>query len=402
MIYLILVLGLFVLTYIYDYKGRDSGRLMWIIIIALVFIMIAGFRYRLGTDSIRYERYFVEGPDLTTISSKHFMNTRFSPLYILLAVSVRTITDQFVVFQLIHATIVNCVVFYFLYKNTRKIFFAATLYFFTLYFSLNMEVLRESLAVAVFLLAWPFFKDGKWLKWYILSVIGFLCHTSAVFMFILPVIVLPGIKSLFVFGKRTVFICIGIFVLALFIRTRFFDYIQAVAVFENVAERAKVYSTNDLASSSLNPFGIVGNAVRFVAYPLIALYFLSLKDQSSFQRNERFVSLTIMSSYIGVVAMVIAIFYRYNNYFLFFPIVVLSDFLFTNLKVNARKIRLNFLTWVILFIPIFVLDVHFGVMGSANKSGTLKGYMNYYPYASRFDMEKDEDREKLFKYRHAY
>lgn len=402
MIYLLLVIGLFVLTYFYDYKGKEQGRVLWFCIALLAFIMIAGLRYRLGTDSIRYERYFERCPDLMNLSPNNFANTRFSPLYILLESIIKTFTDQFIVFQVVHATIVNFVLFFFIYKNTSKIFFAITLYFFTLYFSLNMEVLRESLAVVVFLLAWPSFRDGKWLSWYALSLVGFLFHTSAFFMFLLPLIVVPGIRSIFVFGKRTILVCIVIFAILFVIRDRFFHYVQAAAMLENVAERATVYTKSELATSSMNIFGIIGNTLRFVIYPFVAIYFLKNTHNPRFAPNSRFMSFILMSAYVGIAAMIIPIFYRYNNYFLFFPIIALSEFIFSSFTLDMKRVRLNYLTWVILFIPIFVLDVHFGVMGNANKSGTLKGYMNYYPYASRIDMEKDKDREKLFKYRHAY
>lgn len=402
MVYFLLIIGLLILTYSYDYRGKTQGKLFWLLVCLLAFILIAGLRYRLGTDSIRYERYFINGPKLETLGARHFINTRFSPLYILLSAGVRTVTSQFLVFQIVHAIIVNCVIFYFLYLNTKKIFFALILYFLLLYFTLNMEVLREALAVCVFLLAWPSFRDGKWVKWYLLSVIGFLCHTSAVFMFILPIIVLPGIKSLFIYGNRTWIICGIILLVVMFIKEKFFVYIQALAVMENVSERAQVYSKTDLASSNLNIFGYVVAVIRFVIYPLLALYFLNKKSDDKFWENSRLVNFILVSVYIGIVMTGIPIFYRYNNYFLFFPIIVYSEIIFSNLEVNSGRIRLKFVTWILIFIPFFYSHIQPVYFKGVNSTESLKGYMNYYPYASRFDMEKDENREKLFRYRKAY
>ena len=402
MIYAIVIIGLLILTYRYDYRKEESGRLMWYMVALLVFILIAGLRYRLGTDSVRYERFFIHGKTLATMEMDDFSSTRFSPLYVLMNVTVRTFTDQFVAFQIVHAIIVNSVIFYFIYKNTRNIFFGILIYGFFLYTALNMEALREAFAVVVFLLAWPSFREGKWLMWYLLSFIAFLCHTSAVFMFILPVIVLPGIRELFVIGRRTVVICILLCAVSFVIRAKFFNYIEQIAMLEEVAERAHVYSKNALSSSGLNLVGIILYFFRLVLYPVLALYILCNKENPSLNKNSRFVEMTMMSVYVGIVSIAITIIYRFNNYFFFFIIVTLADLIYTNFTINFKKYSFRYLTWIFIFVPFFYLQVFVIYMGNVNRTGTLKTYMNYYPYNSRLDMNKDEDREKVFRFNHSY
>lgn len=402
MLYLSVVVCLLVLAYFYDYRREERGRMVWFFIMLLAFILIAGLRYRLGTDSIRYERYFMYGPTLAELKQSDFFSTRFSPLYILFSASIRSVTDQFVVFQLVHAVIVNSVIFYFIYKNTRNIFFGLLIYGFFLYTSLNMEAIREAFAVCAFLLAWPFFRDGKWLWWYVMSFIGFMCHTSAVFMFILPIIAVPGIKQIFTVGKRTVPICILLCAIAFVIRIKFFSYVAQLAMLENVAERAAVYSKSDLASSSLNISGIILYYFRLVLYPVVALFILCDKENARFKSDSRFVEMVLMSVYIGIMSIAIPIFYRFNNYFFFFVIIALCDVVFTKFYLNFKRFKFRYLTWLIIFIPFFYLQVWVIYLGNVNRTGTLKTYMNYYPYASRIEMEKDPNREKVFSFNHAH
>lgn len=402
MLYLSIVIILLVLTYFYDYRRIERGRMVWFFVMLVIFILVAGLRYRLGTDSIRYERYFVYGPTLAELRQSDFISTRFSPLYIIFSASLRSITDQFVVFQIFHAIIVNSVIFYFIFKNTRKIFFGLLIYGFFLYTSLNMEAIREAFAVCAFLLAWPFFKNGKWLLWYGMSFIAFMFHTSAVFMFLLPIIVVPGVKQLFVVGKRTVPICLLLCAVAFVIRIKFFNYVAQLAFLENVAERATVYSKTDLASSSLNISGIILYYFRLVLYPVVALFILCDKENARFKSDSRFVEMVLMSVYIGIMSIAIPIFYRFNNYFFFFVIIALCDIVFSNFNLNFKRYKLRYLTWLIIFIPFFYLQVWVIYLGNVNRTGTLKTYMNYYPYASRIEMEKDADREKVFTFNHAH
>ncbi len=407
MLYLIIFILLLVLSYRYDYCGKEKGRTVWIWVVLLLFILIAGLRYRIGTDSIRYETYFTRNcPVIEDLAMHDFQKTRFAPLYIILNSIVRTFTDDFMVFQFIHATIVCSVMVWFLVHNTRNVFFAFAVFSLFLYLLLLTEVLRESLAVSVFLLAWPFFKEGKWLKWYAMSVIGVLCHTSAVVMVVLPLICLPGLRSIFIFGKRTGLICILILLLAIGVQIMFFRYIQLLAISENVSERAEVYSKSHYGTQGLNPMGMLGQTIRYVIYPLCALYFLyknktynKIVGTGGF---DKLVAFSLMSVYVAIFSMMVPIISRYMNYFFPFTIIVLSDFIYCRLPVLSREIRFKFIYWILFFLPMFAMQLQLGYLGAVNPSKTLKAYMPYYPYSSRIEMSKDTDREKWYRYQHAW
>lgn len=408
MLYIMIFLLLLLLTYRYDYCNSIKGRTLWTVIVWLILILVAGLRYRIGTDSIRYEVYFVRDyPPIYDLESSDFENSRFSPFYIILNSIVKTFTSDFMVFQFVHATIVCTTIVLFFKKNPRHFFLAMTLFCVFLYLTLLTEVLRESLAVCVFLWSWTYFKNRNWILWYAMSFIAVMFHTSAVMMFVLPLICVPGIRQLFIFGKRTIVVCVVVGIIGVAVQMMFFKYVQAIAITENLAERAEVYSKSELGVSNLNVNGIFGQIVRYIAYPVIALYYIhkahrqlnNSKESGSFDNIEAF---TLMCVYIAIMSMSISIIERYTNYFMPFAILTISKFAFSDVVILSKPVRFKFIYWLMFFLPMMFAHVHITYMHSANTSGTLKAYMPYYPYSSRIEMSKDMNREKCYRYLRAW
>lgn len=405
MIYLIIILILIALTYVYDYKGITRGRILWILIILLTFIGVAGLRYRIGIDSIRYERFFEEIPDIMGLTGKDFEKSRFAPLYIVFCSLIKSFTDKFYVFQIIHAIIINSIIFYFFYKNTKHFFLAIIFYFLILYFDFNTEILRESLAVCVFLLASPSFYRRKWILWYSFSVIAFLFHVSGGIMFLLPLCLLPGIRSFFVIGKRTVLLCVGLFILSIIIQKIFFKYIEAFAVFESLADRASTYSKSDTGSGlTLNIKGYLSYIIM-IAYPLFAIWAINKRKNKDVIQEEKNIDaafFAIMGIYITGMTIGIFILGRFNNYFQPFIFIEMAEFFFGYIPVMKKKVKLNFIYWIILLLPYLGLRVYGNFYHKVNTSGSLKKYMVIYPYTSILDPEKDKNREKVFQFYGAH
>ena len=401
MIYLVIFLALLILVYRYDYCGHVKGRTFWFMVMLLALITVAGLRYRIGIDSIRYEEYYKNLHTLGELNADDFLNTRFAPLYIILSSACRTVTSDFTLVQFAVSAIVNCTVFWFFKSNTRHVFFAISLYYIFLYLNLNTEVLREALAVSAFLISWPFFRKGQWLWYYVMAIVAFFCHVSALMMFVLPVFWLPGMRWLFTFGKRTIVICIILAGLSFYVRFFLFDFVQAIAFTENMAERAEVYSKSDLSSNSLNVFGVLSNVIRYFIYPFFALYFLVgwKKRKLSHTISEKQQVMTLCAIYVAVLTIGIAIFTRYSNYFLFFVFLLLADWLFSDFKAkDGRKIKLKPFYWMLIFVPLISMQIYAAYFAKVNKSGSLKIYMMYYPYYHRLDPKEDPSRENIIRY----
>lgn len=411
MIYIIVFILMLAGVYAFDIRGyrKMYSVSFWLFFAALV--IIAGLRYRIGTDSIIYEAEYEDFPRLWELGKYKFDSIRYEPGFILFASLPRSISSDFTLLQFFHAIIINLVVFWFILKNTRNRFLCLTLYYLILYFNLNTQVLRESLAVAIFLLSWPFFRDGKWIQYYLLIILAFFFHSSALLLFVLPVFLLPGIRELFVLGKRTVIIALGILVVGYYIQQRFSEVFSLMAVTERMMDKVNNYVGTEYSSGKLSIVGISINLMQNAVYPLVAIYFIaknkkSINKEQSYSKKkklkrirqfDRWETMVVVGVYFLVFSIPMFIFGRYFNYFGMFCVTTVASWAFTKLRIRGKTYRLKLVYWAIIFLPYFVLNIN-AYNSNANRNGTLKTYMIYYPYYTRLDPKMDPDRENIYRY----
>lgn len=392
------------LAAVYAYDMRNYKHMEWVSYWSffIILVFIAGLRYRIGTDSIVYENEYEQMPTLWELARFKFSSTRYEPGFLLFASIPRTISSDFTLLQFFQATVVNLVVFWFIKKNTPHKFLAVAFYFIILYLNLCTQVMREALAVCMFLLAWPSFRDGKWWKYYIFAVLAFCFHTSAILLLILPLLCLPGIREGFVIGKRTIIICIVLFFLGLFIQARFSTFFSALAVTDRLMDRVNEYKDTYFAEGNLAITGIIVVLAQCCLYPLLAIYFLygRKKNRKKAERNkgdERFEMIVLLGVYAMVLSLTMSIFIRYFNYFGLFCTTAVATWAFSKIRIKNKTYRLKLIYWIIIIFPYFVLNLN-AYASNANKSGTLKTYMIYYPYYTRLDPQKDPNRENVYRY----
>ena len=397
MIYILIIFLFLGLSYVYDYRGKERNRTFWWMVMLVLLICVAGFRYQMGQDSIRYEKYFAETPVISHLSLSDFKNTRFAPLYIILSSICRTITPEFMLLQFVEAITINCIIFMFIKRHTHHIFFCGLLYFFFLYVVLNMQVLREAFAVGIFLLSWPYMESRQWLKYYALCVVAFFFHVSALALFLLPLIFVPGIRELFVFGKRTWIILPVLIAVSFLIKIYFFDFIKLIALTETMAERANVYSKDDMGGNMLNLMGVAGLLFRYVLYPLIALYFIKRNAAASGEGRREvtaFERVTMAGLYVVALSVGVMIFIRYINYFEIFALITIANWAFTSFRSNGRAVVLNFAYWIIITVPLLSAQFYLEYMQSFNKTNTVKYLDMFWPYSNQIDREIAPNRKK--------
>lgn len=386
----------------FDYARISRGKLFLYILIGFLLICVAGFRYRIGFDTQQYSGLYDKLYPIQDIRLKDYTSLRYEPGFLTLMSITKALSPEFVVFQLIVSLIINTVFFYFIWNNSRNVFWGILLYYVFLYINLNAEVLREALAVSVFLLSWPFFRDGKWLIYYLFALLAVTFHSSAIIMWLLPLTCAPGIKYLFGFGKRTVVLGVIILAFGLILGHYLFDYLKLFSLTDNISERVQAYSKNNLGGlKTLNFGGLIFMFLKSILLPILAIYFLNKTRENLKNRNiERMERMAIMSIYVSLFSAGVYIFARFNNYLFIFPLILVSDWIFTNLKIAGQNIRFGMVTWVAAIL-IYLGGITFLTYNQpVNRDGTIRAYMSYYPYDNYFSQEKDSNREKLFRYIH--
>lgn len=397
MIYFIPLILLLFGVYYYDYRKHQQNKYFVWILICVILICIAGFRYRLGQDTLMYMKFYDKLQPLNHIKFSQLNNTRFAPGFVALLSFFKMITPEFYLFQIFQAAFVNITFFYFFRKYTKNQFFAGLVFYIFMYFLMCFQQMREAFCVCFLLLGWPFFMQRKWLQWYIMAIIAFLFHVSAIVLFFVPLITVPFIRQFFVYGRRTIFICMGVALLALVLQAMFFKYIELLSLSESITERAQTYDRSALGGSSLNIFGIISVIAQYIFFPYLALNYLNThKEKFGFEPKffKNLNDFVLLSIYAGCFSIFIIIMGRYLNYFFPFAIIAMSDWIFEPVKLLGKKTKVRFSYWMIFFLPMFFFYSQTYYFGNINKSGTLKSYMVYTPYSSMFDETKNDDHEK--------
>lgn len=400
MIYFIVTFILIFFSYHFDYRNQKKGKQAAYYIVILMFILVAGLRYRIGVDSIRYEAQYLSLPTFIELLSFDFSSVRAEPGYVILNSIARSFSDSFVAMQFLHATFVNIAILHFFKTHTTKIFSASLLYFIFPFMYLNYmcEVMRESCAVVCFLTGWIYFKKRQWLKYYFFAILATLFHVSGFVTLFLPLLYLPGLRSFFVLDKRMIFVLITTFLIGGAINVWLFDYIQALTFFDSLQDKAEMYADSDLSGMTVNIKGILAMFIP-ILYPWISFLLICKKNGGSEINRELEFMLAICFIFI-VLSIPIALAYRYTNYFYPFAIITICNCLFQPVSFCHKIRQFAFRAWILILFPLISFEL--GGLFRTIPGTQLSGWMEFYPYSSRIWPEKNAQREQIYQYYNAW
>lgn len=403
MLYILIIVLLICLIYHYDYQEHKFGRKEWYIVCAIIFILVAGLKYRLGTDTVVYEQEYPEMPDLWSYFSLNFENEKYGRGFLLLAAIARSISKDFVSLQLLHAVFVISVVFCFFYKNTHHPFFAILLFAIICYFPLMFEAIREACAVCMLLIGWKYFLKDQWLKYYLCAIIAIFFHISGSIMLVLPIFYLPVFRIFFKMGKGFIITVVMVFAICFFLSVKFFDLIRLLEIADVDNYAAEYENGSYSGSTSLSLIGMAAFFIKNLLYPVIAIGILkgNLKNKTHVYMSQNYIDkleyMFCWSVYIAIMTLFIKLFYRFNNYFYIFAILTIADAVFERVRlISKRKIKLSFAMWMIIILPY--LSITFSRMFSNDGGSGVMFIRRYYPYESVLDPVKDKERERLYKF----
>lgn len=380
MIYLIIVffLLLFVIQYdVNNYRVSNTLVIFW----WLIFVLLAGLRYRVGGDTISYMIYYEKIPVLKDLEFSKIMSDEYQPLWTILCSLCKTINKDFTFFQIVHAVITNTIIFYFIRKNSNYFFTGILFYFMFYYLYFNTEILREALAVCVFLLSLKYFLSKRWLRYYILCFVAFMFHITAIVLFFLPLFnILWTNRSYFIFFS----ILLILFILFKNIISDLIKYIPHEAI------KLKASSLMGASGATINLNGIIYTLVVYIIIPLI-LIFIS-EQFVGYKYNLRpfliaYVTISLVSIFLSPV-------YRFLNYITPVYFLFLANMLHELFRYSRiRRFRYT----IVLVVFMLPLSVHLLTIGK-NTSDKVPGtrfYSRYNPYYTVLNKKIDKKREQL-------
>lgn len=384
-IYLTIFLILLLCILVYDLGGTKQYREAHIRLILFALVLVSGLSYRLGGDGIgNMLEYKVYG-NISDLSFKYLIGFQGKqPGYVLLCTLCKTITDDYFLFKLVHAIIINTAYVNAIRANVRYTFSGLMVYFILIYFNQNFQLIRESFAIAFFLLSLTSFYQNKWKKYYFYVFIAFLFHEGALFLVILPLI------KYFGFNYKTIIFYFALFGLLFIYSSDILQYLSFLSTSGEITNDKYWYYFHEVDSDS--NFSSISTFVFSILIPLLIIFYYKRRNI-----NIPYLFPAIISLGIYITSAVLPIVYRFGNYVMLFNYVLITDFIFTWFSHNIKRQDYKLRIVVILFLFFTFIGLksmfYFGNYGETR----FKEYVQYYPYASVIEKYEDPEREALFK-----
>ena len=385
MVYLIIILILFSLTIYYDANGKKPNDLSIYWGICVLLIVFLGIRYHVGGDTIGYMKIYKTVPPLFDISWNYLYMTshdlKYGIFWLLTCSFCKIFTDSFTMYQFFHALVVNIVIFSFI-KKYGNLKFTNLLFYFCLYFLyFNTEILRESLAVCVFLANFKAFKEKRWVKYYLGVIIAIQFHLSASILLILPLMNFTNKLS-----YRDILISFSIITIALpLLRNPIIHFSSSLT--DDIVLKLKIINyTNYTASIK----GIIFALSLKVLFPLLILYI----DEKILGIKTDFRVLFLSFIMFSILAIYFTPFSRFVNYIIPVYYLYLTEFLARIYKAKQfRQLRQPIVS--IFFIIIFLPNIYVYFKNTSERTEGTRYYRRYIPYYTVFSKKEDDKRERL-------
>ena len=271
--------------------SHSHTTLILFIILSMILIVVAGFRYNVGDD---YWSYYKAGERFSNELSES-IKTFSEPGIKLIYSIVRLITTEKIIPIFVVAAITISLMLGVIYRHTDKLLMAVMLFLFLGCWHESFNAVRQCLAAAIVFCGYGFLKDKKFLKFFLVILIAFLFHRSAILM-ILPFFIIH-IK---VSPKNILLIIVGV-IIALY------GFDRIVALTGWVLQEDTVLSS-EYALRQVNPFRV---AVAIAP----AIYFLFITSgQPRDKMQEFYLNLLIVHAAVVTVTSPSAMLGRYSIY----------------------------------------------------------------------------------------
>lgn len=260
-----------------------SGRTLKIlrIVIALIFLFVAGLRYETGVDWLAYQEYFDETIPLNEI----FNFDSFSNVFFKLDVGYSLLNSIVKMFggniQLVFfiASLASIIL---LIKNLKyysgHVLTSLLIYYPFFFFTFDMSGLRQCLAIQIVLFSVKYISEKNFGKFLFCIIMATSIHWTAILLLPLYVIANKQVSSRFTFF--IFFVCIVIFTFKIkWMGAILGDLLVQLNAFSTLSNKVTVYTTNDVFSQERG--WDLFSAYNFLRITLIIFICYIYKDRLS-------------------------------------------------------------------------------------------------------------------------
>lgn len=230
--------------------SKNAKRLFYFFV-AMILLLVAGFRYRVGTDYTNYQRnyYSYKTRDVNLFSQ---------PALSIVAHIAAFLFDDFATWFFLMSVITITPVMKGISDNSISVELSVIMYLLLGCWHFSFNLVKQCAAASILFVAYPALRDKKLVKWCIACLIASMFHISALLMIPVYFLVSPTITT-----KRTVLIiCVGIITLLSY--DYLFDLIDFLKQGESVVSRKW-----DVSTDSVNILRILVHCVPIVLCGLL-------------------------------------------------------------------------------------------------------------------------------------
>ena len=385
MLYLVIFIILVRLAYHYDFRRGKRNKNRWYNGILVLFICLSGFRYYVGADTFNYAITYSQYPTLQNLTFGTFLKFRYQPGWILMMSVSQSITESFVLCQLVVAFFLNFSVFKIIKEYCDFPFIAILFYYCAQVFTgMNFEFMREAMAVGVFLLGFKHFVKRAWLKYYVFVFLAFMFHVSAALFILFPLLNIIKLNH-----KKFTVILAAVFVLIMILGKTVIGELLGLLTFEDsLSATALSYGSRAIDSSKSFMYYIYTFST-YLFFPLILIFY-------SLSRSKNviiFPNILLLYFMVSIFSSLSADFIRFNHYLFVFLLINLSNsFYSVFIRFKPKVLFIVLIPLILNFTNFHYLFVVEGAYLSGNKT-----YNRYYPYVSVFDKEMTDERKVYYR-----
>lgn len=393
MTYLLVLLVILYGVYSFDIRHKIDYKDRYYHFVLVILILVSGLGYRMGGDGIAY---IIEYPQykLDDGFSWDALNVYSGrqPGWVLLCKLCRFITEDYWLFKMVQSILYNSMVFYGLKKLTTHRFTAILFYFVLIYFDTNFQILRQALAMGLFLVAIPCYLNKNWIKYYLLIVLAIAFHEAAIVCLLFPITRYIRINKAYILFFSALFLSIIVFIGPLL------EMVLTSYIPEAFRDKFFTYAKDIETEGS---FSFYINVTLSFIIPLIVVYY-----RKNYIEEDVIGKGAIIYGLLYTINLYFPIFYRFSYFFIFFFYLLYIDLFYDISKDGVSFWRkkahhLKRIVWTnTKFFAYITLVLCFLTIKSrfyfSNYGDTgMPTWVQYYPYSSIIFMDTDETREEF-------
>lgn len=353
MIYFIVLIILLFLSFRYDINGKTEGRDQCYMVMLVVFILVAGLRFRVAVDTIAYLYSFYHTiPKLENLDFTRLDTFRSEPLWVLLNSAVKSLGGKFYIVQLIQAAIVNVLVFKYVKKHSEYPFLCVTMFYILDYRYFCMMIMRNAVAIVICIFANDYVLEKRWKNAIFLYIVAFFFHYSTA----LIIVITPFILWLRL-NKKGIVVLLSMLVIGKILSSYIEELTTLIVINDTVSGKLDVYVESGKLSTEDNNVNYIIYAVLLPFVYTIASLFYVKKHQlrSNLIKFEPFLMVGLM---LVLLRMNIGMLHRFTKLYELYFILFYAQALMIMYKRKGKLMRsVSLARSLLVFFPLFFLSL---------------------------------------------